>query len=75
MKVSPKLQNEMIVIGDCLLNMKRNITKQLLYVRGSVRDSDSITAGTAEEENSDTRAFNTISILNVQKCELFHVTA
>jgi len=51
MKVSLKLQNKTIGIGDCLLDMKRNITKQLLHVRGCVRDSDSITASTAREEN------------------------
>ena len=40
----------MIVIADCPLAMKRNITKQLLRVRGSVWDSNSIRAGIAEEE-------------------------
>ena len=37
--------------------MKRNITKQLLRVRGSVRDSDSVAcirAGTARAGNSET---------------------
>jgi len=38
------------VIGDCPLAMKRNITKQLLRVHGSVQDSDSIRAGTAAGE-------------------------
>jgi len=33
------------VIEDCPLAMKRNITKQLLRVRGSVWDCDSIRAG------------------------------
>jgi len=33
--------------------MKRNITKQLLRVRGSVRNSDSIRAGTARGGNSE----------------------
>jgi len=65
----------MVVIGDCPLTMKQNITKQLLHVHGSVRDSDSIRAGNARGRNSETRAFNTISISNVQKRRLFHVTA
>ena len=60
--------------GDCPLAMKRKITKQLLRVRGSVRDSDSIRAGTARGGNSETRAFDTISISSVQKRGLFHVT-
>ena len=61
------------MIGDCPLAMKRNITKQL--VRGSVRDSDSIRIGTARGGNSETRAFDTISLSSVQKCGLLHVTA
>ena len=52
--------------------MKRNITKQL--VRGSVRDSDSIRIGTARGGNSETRAFDAISISSVQKRGLFDVT-
>jgi len=74
-KISPKLQNETIVIGDCTLAMKRNSTKQLLRVRGSVWDSDSIRAGTARGENSETSAFDAISISSVQKRGLFLVTA
>jgi len=54
--------------------MKRNITKQLLRVRGSVRDSDSIKAGTARAGNSETRAFDAISISSVRNRGLFHVT-
>jgi len=65
----------MIVIGDCPLAMKRNITKQLLCVRGSVRDSDSMRAGTARGGKSETHAFNTISISSVWKHGLFRVTA
>jgi len=65
------------VIGACPLAMKRNITKQLLLlrVRGSVRDSDSMRAGTARGGNSETHAFNAISISCVRKRGLFHVTA
>jgi len=59
------------MIDDCSLAMKRNITKQLLRVHGS----DSIRAGTARGGNSETRAFDAISISNVQKRGLFHVTA
>ena len=55
--------------------MKRNITKQLMHVRSSVRDSDSIRAGAARGGNSETRAFDAISISSVQKRGLFHVTA
>jgi len=55
--------------------MKRNITKQLLRVCGSIRDSDSSIAGTARGGNSETRAFDAISISSVQKRGLFHVTA
>jgi len=61
------------VIGDSPLALKRNIIKQL--VRGSVHDSDSIRAGAARGGNSETRAFDAISILSVQKCGLFDVTA
>jgi len=43
--------------------MKRNITKQLLRVRGSVWDSDSIRASMARGGNSETHAFDAISIL------------
>ena len=47
------------MIGDCCpLAMKRNITKHLLRVHGSVRDSDSMRAGTARGENSETRVFD-----------------
>ena len=63
------------MIGDCPLATKRNITKHLMRVRGSVRDSDSIRAGTARGGNSETRAFDAISISSVQKRGLFHVTA
>jgi len=73
--MSLKLQNKTIVIGDCPLAMKRNITKQLMRMRGSVRDSDSIRAGAARGGNSETRAFDTISLSSVQKCGLLHVTA
>jgi len=62
------------MIGDCPFAMKRNITKQLLRVHGSVRDSDSIRAGTARG-NSETRAFDAISISSVQKRGLFNVIA
>ena len=55
--------------------MKRNITKQLLRVRGSVWDSDNIRAGTARGGNSETRAFDALSILSVQKRELYNVIA
>jgi len=54
--------------------MNQNITKELLRVRDSVRDSDSIRAGTARGGNSETHAFNAISLSSVQKCGLFHVT-
>jgi len=56
----------MIVIGDCPLAMKHNIIKQLLRVRGSVWDSDSIRAGTTRGGNSETRAFDAISILRLK---------
>jgi len=49
-----------------------------LRVRGSVRASDSVAcigAGTARAGNSETRAFDAISISSVQKHELFHVIA
>jgi len=55
--------------------MKRNIIKQLMRVRGSARDSDSIRAGTARGGNSETRAFDAISISSVQNCGLFHAPA
>jgi len=74
-KISPKLQNETIVIGDCPLATKRNFRKQLLRVRGSVWDSDSIRAGTVKGGNSETHAFDATSISSVQKRGLFHVTA
>jgi len=63
------------VIGDCPLAMKQNITKQLLRVCGSVRDSDSMRASTARGGNSETSAFDAISISSVRKHGLFHVTA
>ena len=63
------------MIGDCLLAMKRSITKPLLRVRGSIWYSDNIRAGTARGGNSETRAFDTVSISSVQKRGLFHVTA
>jgi len=63
------------VIEDCPLAMKRNITKQLLRVCGSVWDSDSTKAGTARGDNSKTHAFNTISIWSVQRCGMLPVTA
>ena len=63
------------MVGDCPPATKRYITKQLLRVRGSVCDSDSIRAGTARGENSETSAFDAISISSVQKRGLFHVTA
>jgi len=63
------------VIGECPLTMKQNITKPLLCVRGSVWYSDNIRAGTARGGNSETRAFDAISISSVQKRGLFHVTA
>jgi len=50
--------------------------KTALCVRGSVRASDSfgcIGVGTARGGNSETRAFDAISIQSVQKRELFHV--
>jgi len=55
--------------------MKQIITKQLLRVRGSVRNSDSIRASTARGGNSETCAFDAISISSVQKRELFDVIA
>ena len=55
--------------------MKRNITKQLLHVRGIVRDSDIIRVDPARGGNSETRAFDAISISCVHKRALFHVTA
>jgi len=69
------LQNETIVIGDYPLAMKRNFTKQLLRVHGSVWDSDSIRAGTAGGENSETSAFDAVSVSSIQKRGLFHVIA
>jgi len=65
------------MIGDCPLSMKRNITKHLLRVHGSVQDSDSMRASTARGGNSETRAFDTISMSmsSVRKRGLFHVTA
>jgi len=51
--------------------MKRNITKQLLRMRGSVWNSDSIRVGTTRERNSEIRAFDATSISNVQKRGLF----
>jgi len=63
------------VIGDCPLAMKRNTAKQLLRVRGSIWDSDYIRAGTARGGNSETRAFDAISMSSVEKRGLFHVTA
>jgi len=56
----------MIVIGDCPLAMKQNITKQLLRVRGRVWDSDSIRDGSACGGNSETHAFDAISFSSVQ---------
>ena len=44
-------------------------------MRGSVWDSDNIRAGTARGGNSETRVFDTISILSVQKRGLSHVIA
>jgi len=55
--------------------MKRNFTKQLLRVRRSVWHSDSIRAGTAKGGNSETRAFDPVSISSVRKRGLFHVIA
>ena len=55
--------------------MKRNIAKQLMRVRGSVRDSDSIRAGAARGGNSETRAFGAITVSSVKKRGLLHVTA
>jgi len=49
-----------------------------LRVPGSVRAFDSfacIGVCTARGGNSDTRAFDAISIYSVEKCELFHVIA
>jgi len=63
------------VIGDCPLAMKRNITKPLLRVRDSIWDSDNIRAGTVRGGNSETCAFDAISISNIQKRGLFHDTA
>jgi len=60
------------MIGDCPLAMKRNITKQLMRVHGSIRDSDNIRVGTARGGNSETCAFNAIPIPSVQKHGLFH---
>jgi len=55
--------------------MKQNIIKQLLRVRGSVRDSDSIRTGTARGGNSKIRVFDAISTSSVSKRGLFHVAA
>jgi len=64
------------VIGkETPLAMKQNITKQLLHVHGNVQDSDSMRAGTARGGNSETCAFDAISISSVQKRGLFHVIA
>jgi len=52
--------------------------KTALCVHGSVRASDSfacIGVGNAKGRNSETRAFDAISLLSVQKRELFHVIA
>jgi len=46
-----------------------------MRVPGSVRDSDSIRAGAARGGNSETRAFDAISVSSVHKHGLFHVTA
>ena len=46
-----------------------------MRVHGSVLDSDSIRADTARGGNSETRAFDAISISSVHKRGLFHVTA
>jgi len=46
------------MIKDCPLAMKPNITKQLLRVRGSVQNSDSIGGSTARGGNSETCAFD-----------------
>jgi len=58
--------------------MKRHITK-LLYVCVAVckllNSIACIGAGTARGGNSETRAFDAISISSVQKRGLFHVTA
>jgi len=54
--------------------MKRNITKQLVHLCGSVRDSNSIKAGTDRGGNSETRVFGAIAISSVQKSGLLHVT-
>ena len=51
----------MIMIEDCPLAMKQNITKQLLREHGSVRDSDSMRAGTTRGAISKTHAFDAIS--------------
>jgi len=61
--------------STCPNRTMRNFTKQLLRVRGSVWDSDSIRAGTARRGNSETRAFDAISTSSVQRRGLFHVTA
>jgi len=53
---------------DCPLAMKQ-------LVRGSVQDSDSIRVSTARGGNSETCAFDAISISSVQKRGLCHVTA
>ena len=52
--------------------MKRNITKQLLHVCGSVQDSDSIRAGTARVGNSETCVRCSYQF---QVFKLFHITA
>jgi len=54
--------------------MKRNITKQLLRVRGCVRDSDSMRAGTARGGNSETCVQHNINF-ECSKRGLFHVSA
>jgi len=59
------MQNKMIVIGDCPLTIKCNITKTAPRVCGGVQAADSfayIGAGTAIGGSSVTHAFDAVSI-------------
>jgi len=67
----------MIVIGHTV-SSRHEAKHYKTALRGSVRASGSfacIGVGTARGGNSETRAFDAISIASVQKRGLFHVTA
>jgi len=62
--LGPKLENKTIVIGDCWCVLAKYY-QTALRVRGNVPASDSfacIGAGTARGRNSETCAFDAISI-------------